>query len=120
MKKPRSDSRLFQLTEAQQAKIYEWLLKIGYEATKEKIAKPVPEGFEVKTHITSLRRFFLHYSDMAKERAFFRSLVTNDGEINPDLERAIEQAEAHLAFELVCSPPSLETFNAVSRWLNRR
>lgn len=62
MSKPHFDNTLFQLTDEQQAQIYDWLLSIGYTETIKKIAEPPPEGFGLKTYRSALHRFFRRYS----------------------------------------------------------
>ena len=44
--KTRSDSLLSQLTEDQQAQVYDWLMTIGYTKTLQKLAQPPPDGFD--------------------------------------------------------------------------
>src|SRR5688500_1546752 len=52
--KPRSDSRLFKLSADQQARLYEWIHKLGYAKAKELAAQPPPDGFGIRTHLNSL------------------------------------------------------------------
>jgi hypothetical protein len=69
--KPRSDSRLFQLSTDQQAQLYHWIHKLGYAKARELAALPPPDGFGIKTHLNSLCRFVARYSEMQKEREFY-------------------------------------------------
>ena len=57
-RKVRSESVLAQLSEEQQETLYDWLLGASYQEVQVRLAAPPPEGFGVKTHYTSLRRFF--------------------------------------------------------------
>ncbi len=50
-------STLETLTDEQRDQLYDWLLEMPVSKVAEKIAQPAPEGFGLKTHITTLRRF---------------------------------------------------------------
>ena len=45
------------LSSDQLDQLYDWLLEMPVSKVAEKIAQPAPEGFGLKTHITTLRRF---------------------------------------------------------------
>ena len=116
--KPRSDSRLFQLSAEQQAQLYDWIHKVGYVKAKEFAALPPPGGFGVKTHLNSLCRFVARYSEMRKEREFFDIVRCASGELHPQTLRAAETMAHHMAFEIATSPQmDLDKFRAISRWV---
>jgi hypothetical protein len=50
-------SSLDTLTTQQLDQLYDWLLEMPASKVVEKIAQPAPEGFGIKTHITTLHRF---------------------------------------------------------------
>ena len=117
--KPRSDSRLFKLSSEQQARLYDWIHKLGYVKAKELAALPSPDGFGLKTHLNSLCRFVARYSEMQKEREFFDILRCASGEIHSQTLHAAETMAHQMAFNIASSPPAnkqdLDKFRAVSR-----
>ncbi|HEX7861050.1 MAG TPA: hypothetical protein VF773_12025, partial [Verrucomicrobiae bacterium] len=59
MRRKRSDSKLFNLDEAQQAQLAEMLLSgLPYHKVREVIAKPTPEGFGVTVSISAFTPFW--------------------------------------------------------------
>jgi hypothetical protein len=117
--KPRSDSRLFKLSDEQQAQLYDWIHKLGYVKARELAGLPPPEGFGLKTHLNSLCRFVARYSEIQKEREFFDILRCASGELDPRVVRAAQNAAHHIAFEIATSPFSLESFRELSRWIGK-
>jgi hypothetical protein len=116
--KPRSDSRLFKLSDAQQAQLYDWIHERGYVKAKELAALPPPDGFGIKTHLNSLCRFVARYSESLKEREFFDILRCASGELHPQTLRAAETMAHQMAFAIATSPQQdLDKFRAVSRWV---
>ena len=118
----RTDSSLSDLTEDQQAQIYDWLQTLGYTGTIEKLAQPEPDGFTLKTHRASLHRFFVRYSMALKERdvADASALTSETKSSAPALQSGAEEALHHAAFQLSTAPLDPESFNHVSRWLIRQ
>ena len=119
MNKPRSDSILFQLTEEQQAQIYDWIVLIGYEKTKDRLAEPPPTGFDIKTHLCSLRRFYVRYSQTVQQEDLELASPPPAGPPTA-IAAATENAIHHAAFQLSAAPPDPDTFNQLSRWLNKQ
>ena len=116
--KPRSDSRLFKLTPEQQARLYDWILDLGYVKAKELAALPPPDGFGVKTHLNSLCRFVARYSEMQKEREFFDILRCASGELHPQTLRAAETVAHQMAFDIATGPRmDINKFRLLSRWI---
>ena len=88
MLKPRSDSRLFHLSEENQAQVYDWIITFGYHKTKDRLAEPPPVGFGLATHINSLQRFFLRSS--GSDRDFKPFLLPIERSHDLIAERQIE------------------------------
>jgi hypothetical protein len=57
-RKTRPDDVLGNLPAEKKNRIIRWLGEMSYEEVLERIAKPEPEGLGIKTHYTSLRRFY--------------------------------------------------------------
>ena len=53
----RPDSTLAQLTDDQQAQVFDWLQDLSYTETIKRLALPPPEGFGIKTYRASLHRY---------------------------------------------------------------
>ena len=121
--KIRSDSTLSNLTEEQQAQLYDWILAVGCPQAKVQLAKPEPDGFGIAAHITSLRRFFRRYSAAIKlqeiEDAEQIAAETKSQASTP-LRSGAEEAMHHAAFQLSTAPLDAESFNHLSRWLIRQ
>lgn len=59
MRKTRSDSKLLNLPEEQQARLADWLLGgMPYHQAKELLAKPEPDGFGVSVGLSALSSFW--------------------------------------------------------------
>lgn len=59
MKKPRSDAKLLNLPEEQQAKLAEWLLSgMPYHAAKALVERPAPDGFGLSVSLHALSSFW--------------------------------------------------------------
>jgi hypothetical protein len=81
----RPDNVLAHLPPEDQEKIIEWLDQMTYRAAVEQLAKPRPEGLGLKTHITSLRRFY-------GKQASVDFLLDQDPEI---WQEAVEQVSSN-------------------------
>ena len=116
----RSDSTLSQLTEEQQAQVYDWLQALGYTETIKRIAMPEPDGFGLKTYRASLHRFFHHYSAWLKsEHLEAANTLVADPLPGATFTSGAEQALHHLTFQLSTSPHEPEIFKELSRWITR-
>ena len=121
MTKPRSDSRILQLSEDEQSQIYEWLLSFGYVETQRRVALPRPEGFSLQTHLTSLRRFYVHFSrDLKDHDAAVCSESTLSEQGRARLSLATEEAMQYAAYQMTSGPMDSKSFSDVGRWLNRQ
>ena|SRR6185369_5753234 len=59
--KTRSDDVLGNLSEDDRERVLQWLAHTSYREVLRQIAEPAPEGFGLKIHYNSLRRFHLKY-----------------------------------------------------------
>lgn len=121
MNKTRFDSVLFQLSEDDQAKVYDWIRQLGYGETLRRLAQPAPQGLGITTYHTSLHRFYARYTRKITEENVFETtdLALPDGS-RQKLHTATDDAMSNLAFELSHSPTDPETFNHLSRWLYKQ
>jgi hypothetical protein len=118
--KPRSDSRLFKLSDEQQAQLYGWIHKFGYAKAKELAGQPPPDGFGIKTHLNSLCRFVARYTEIQQEQQFFDILRCASGDLHPRALRAAETIAHQMAFDIATDPrQDLNKFRLVSRWLTK-
>ena len=121
--KIRSDSALSNLTEEQQAQLYDWIVLLGCPQAKVQLAKPEPEGFGVAAHITSLRRFFRRYSATLKIEEIEDAeqlAVQAKSQPSTPLRNGAEEAMHHAAFQFSTAPLDPDTFNHLSRWLTKQ
>ena len=119
--KPRHDSALAQLTEEQQAQVYDWLQTLGYTESIKKIAEPAPDGFGLKTYRASLHRFYVRYTaELKNEHGQDAVELTGNPEPGPALVTATQDATRHIAFQIATSPHNTETFKHLSEWLTKQ
>ena len=116
----RSDSTLAQLTDDQQAQLFDWLQDLGYTETIKRLALPPPNGFAIKTYRASLHAFFVRYADQLKiEHAASATELAGRMTSTPAFVSVSEDALHHSAFQLSTSPINLETFKELSRWITK-
>ena len=116
----RSDSTLAQLTDDQQAQVFDWLQDLGYSETIKKLALPPPDGFGIKTYRASLHAFFVRYAAQLKvEHAASAAALAVGTTCTPAFVSVSEDALHHSAFQLSTSPIDLETFKELSRWITK-
>ena len=119
MNKPRVDSLLFQLSEEQQAQVYDWITVLGYVKTKDRLAEPPPVGLGLNTHINSLRRFYRRYSQQIEPDELSEASTPAPGS-SQALAAAAEHGAHYAAFQLSAAPPDPDSFNQLSRWLTKQ
>jgi hypothetical protein len=119
MNKPRSDSRLFQLTEDDQAQLYDWIATLGFTKAKERLAASPPDGLGVKAHLSSLHAFYIRYggNHQMETLAEAESIPTAPA---PRLLTVAEQAMHSGAFQRSTSPMDTNSFRDVSQWITRQ
>src|SRR4051812_20827912 len=59
--KPRPDDILANLNQDDQEQLTDWLLSRSYREVQEQLAKPRPDGFNLKVGITTLSRFYARF-----------------------------------------------------------
>ena len=66
------------LTDDQRAQLLTWMEVFPMRVVLEKVAAPSPEGFGLKTHITTLRRFYegAHLSEIRHQLSVLAPAVT--------------------------------------------
>src|SRR5688500_7481031 len=95
------------LTETQRDQLYDLLLDLPTKEVVERIAQPAPEGFGIKTHITTLRRFKdRRWAELAADREeSAKRFATSSTPENSDklaiLDTGIHFAIRHHMFERV-------------------
>lgn len=107
------------LSDEQQEQLLTWLDLLPVKEVLEKVAAPPPEGFGIRTHVTSLRRFQqraqLNFrpQDLALARG---SKLT--AEQRSELIDAASDALAQQSFQLATTRRlTSRTLGAVARWL---
>src|SRR5688572_31508394 len=120
---------LDQLTNDQRDQLYDLLTDLPTKEVVERIAQPAPEGFGIKTHITTLRRFKNRYwaelaadrEDSAKRFANSTSSTPENGDKLAVLDTGIQIAIRHHMFERVsCASITDDQLSMVSRWTHRQ
>src|ERR1043165_1990416 len=95
--KPHYDNVLLQLTEEQQARVYDWLMTLGYTKTLQKLEQPPPDGLDLKTHRSCLHRFFKHYQQQVRPEDV---AAAKENRSNPE-DRSVLVADAEQSFQHV-------------------
>src|SRR5687768_16947977 len=117
------------LTNDQRATVYDWLVDLPTKQVVERIAQPAPEGFGIKTHITTLRRFKDRYwAELAADREESAKRFANSTGTTPEnsdklaiLDTGIQVAIRHHMFERVsCASITDDQLSLVSRWSHRQ
>jgi hypothetical protein len=117
----RRDAALSKLTEDQQADLYDWLCSGTFEAVRARIAKKPPEGLGIKTHVTSLVRFFRARQTEIQALDFAETAEGAEGHLG-SIEAAMaasKRALVHSMFVLAHSPGSAEHFPSLARVIQR-
>ena len=114
---------LDQLTNEQLDQLYDWLLDMPTKQVVEKVALPAPEGFGIKTHVTTLRRFKdRRWAELAADRiqtaTQLAGITTNQ---HDTLDTGIQVAIKHHMFERAsASNITNDQLTLVSRWSHRQ
>jgi hypothetical protein len=96
-----------------------WIETLPIKLVLEKVASPPPEGFNIRTHITSLRRFYQRERNAhTRENIDFARgacMSANDAEV---IREAAVAALTHHAFEVATTPGFGEyEMSRAMRWL---
>src|SRR6188508_3187316 len=82
-----------------------WIETLPIKLVLEKICAPPPEGFNIRTHITSLRRFYQRERNAhTRENVDYArgaTMTANDAEL---IKQAAADALTHHAFEVATTP----------------
>ena len=96
-----------------------WIETLPIKVVLDKVAAPPPEGFNIRTHITSLRRFYQRERNAhTRENIDFARgacMSSNDAEV---IREAAIAALTHHAFEVATTPGFSECeLSRAARWL---
>lgn len=97
-RKPRSDSKLLNLAEEDQVKIFDWLRSVGYEKTKLLVA----EKLEVSTSVGALHNFYEHRFEEHQRLRFMKAASAAkviEAEAEQDFSPQLAQLFGQMAFE---------------------
>ena len=112
-------SPLANLSTEQQEQLLAWLELHPMREVLEKVAAPAPDGFGIKTHPTTLRRFFArHRATVPEENSELANDLLKSIETSSKFDSATAHSVRHIAFELSNSPGiNSKLFKALSRWV---
>ena len=115
----RRDCSLASLTQDQLDDLYEWISSDSYSEVVKRVALPSPDGFGIKTHITTLCRFYRE----ERARRHAESLIQARSSPNPltsdELVAEASRQLAHASYEMSLRPLNATHFNTLSRALHR-
>ncbi|MGZ8939055.1 MAG: hypothetical protein ACXW32_07580 [Limisphaerales bacterium] len=126
-RKQRSDAFIHSLTSEQTSKLIDWIdqfpdLGLVYQ----RVTAPKPEGFGIKTTLTTLRRFRAHLNSMSSVSGTEEILDTiTDMELDADLSQSdrIQHAISHLlhekAFALARTHPGSTTLKDILTMIDK-
>ncbi|HYE30777.1 MAG TPA: hypothetical protein VEH27_05075 [Methylomirabilota bacterium] len=113
----RPECALNNLTPEQQEQLFDWLETLPLRRVLEMVAADPPDGFGLKTHLTTLRRFHL------RARARFHQQLTEDlpelGQATPANDDLIFASLQRAAAELSTNQLTPGRFTAAARWALR-
>jgi hypothetical protein len=118
-------SPLETLTNDQKDQLYDWLLEMPVPKVAEKIALSAPDGFGIKTHITTLQRFKQrrwaeHTADQIEAAAELSNSTIGHPTHDTTLENGIASALKRHFFERASDPNATDDQLAlVARWYHR-
>ena len=118
---PNQHSAIESLPPEAQEQIIAWLEVESRRKVLERIAKPPPEGFGLKTHLTTLNRFYTHH--FAHERQADRELakLLAPDALGDPIDAATRSLLSDFAFQIATRPKrNIEAFKALSRWVLKR
>jgi hypothetical protein len=118
-------SPLETLTHDQKDQLYDWLLEMPVPKVAEKIALPAPDGFGIKTHITTLQRFKQrhwaeHTANQIEAAVELASSTSGHPTHDTTLDNGIASALKRHFFERASDPNATDDQLAlVARWFHR-
>jgi hypothetical protein len=109
---------LDQLSPEQQEQLIDWIESFTAKEVLEKVAAPEPEGFGIKTHATSLRRFYDKWHASQKTEDLQSAFHQLEGTDDPMLSKGISSALTRQAFRTVTGPKRAQmTLDQATKWI---
>lgn len=110
-------SAIDDLPECAQSRILSWLECHPTRVVVDMIAQSPPEGYDLKTHVTTLRRFYARYQASSSPAELeIAKLFVPEGVPAP-LEGATDHLLTEWAFQIATSPHRTNgAFKALARW----
>jgi hypothetical protein len=109
---------LDQLSPEQQEQLIDWIESFTAKEVLEKVAAPEPEGFGIRTHATSLRRFYDKWQASQKTEDLQSAFHQLEGTEDPMLSKGISSALTRQAFRTVTGPKRAQmTLDQATKWI---
>ena len=116
----RRDCCLASLTRDQLDDLYEWISNESYLEVVKRVALPAPDGFGIKTHITTLCRFYREERARRHAESLIEARNAPDPLTCDELVAEASRQLAHASYEIALGPINAKTFNDLSRALHRK
>ena len=117
---PRPSSVIDQLPEQDQEKVISWLELHSTREVIEMVAKAPPEGFGLKTHATTLRRFYARHQSLSHAFDLESAQSCKSNSATSTFREAAETLLNHWAFSVASNPrKSTVAFKALTSWSYR-
>ena len=101
--------------------IISWLETQSRRKVLERIALPPPDGFGLKTHLTTLNRFYARHVAAERPADLELAKLLAPGPSSDPVEAAAKSLISDFAFHLATNPKrKLDSFKTLSYWLLRR
>lgn len=114
---PKLTSLIDTLPEEDRERIITWLETHSTKAVVELIASPPPEGYGLKTHATTLRRFYARHQRDSRSSELEIAELLNFSESDIGLENATSSLLKFWAFRIASNPRRTNgSFKAIARW----
>jgi hypothetical protein len=115
-------SPLAELSKEDHATLITWLERNPVKDVINMVARPKPEGFGIKTHITTLRRFYARYEQQQRQEDY--ELAKELSKTPPLEAAAIREATIvtlqKRAFDMAITPNAkLGQFKALTKWCTK-
>jgi hypothetical protein len=117
---PKLASAIDHLPISDHEQILGWLESYPTYVVVEKIAKAPPEGYGIRTHITTLRRFYARNQAASATSELEIAKLFDSNDPMTQLEVATENLLRNWAFQIATDPQrTTGAFKALSCWLQR-
>lgn len=115
---PKQTSIVDQLPEEAREQIIGWLEVDSTKVVAERISQPPPVGFGVKTHVTTLRRFYARHRAETRPSDVDLAMLMAPGSNEDPVAPATATLVSDWAFQIATNPRrNLGAFKAISRWI---